>query len=674
MGISKSDLILENKKLESTIDIIRNEISNLSTDLYDKETKLREFQTMMWDNRAELDPAEMKTLRTSNDMEVFFLEQKAKKFKKLYQIQNKPYFGRIDFESVEGKNEVYIGITNVEKDLNYYVYDWRSPICSMFYDFGVEEAYYIAPEGKIDGKITLKRQYQIKDAKLDNVFDTTINIDDDVLQNVLKENSSEHMKNIVNTIQKEQNLVIRDDKTNNLIVQGIAGSGKTSVALHRIAYLLYKIEYLNSNNVLIFSPNNIFQEYISNVLPELGEDNTLITTFHEFASTYIKEYWRVESYSMFLARYYKNEYQNNDLIKFKLSDEIVPILENYTNTITNLCRFINDIVYKEIIIDKNELNDLLKNRFNKFNLFTRFDYIAEKINNRYFKGKKQDKARIKSLMLKSINVTTNLKEIYKEFFDSQEFLNAYNGYFNRNENIKNLNKKVLNYEDSTLFIYLKFLLADIPYKVSTKLVVIDESQDYTYLQYKIIKTLFKNANFTILGDINQTINPFYKYDNLNILNDIFKLSTKYIELTKTYRSSKEIIDYSNKILELNHTCAVRRENNIPVKEYGSLDYDSLINEIKRLKDNYNNLVIITKSIDEAEDIYKNINNEINNINLVDIDSESFNKNLVIMPAYAAKGLEFDSVIIINNFDKDKYLYYVAVTRAQHELIIFNSTK
>ena len=377
MSISKNDLLLENKRLESTIDVIRNEISTLSADLYDKETKLREFQKMMWDNKAELDPAEMKTLRTSNDMEVFFLEQKAKKFKKLYFIQNKPYFARIDFESEEGLQEVYIGITNVEKDLNYYVYDWRSPICSMFYDFGVEEAYYAAPEGIIRGNITKKRQYQIENAVLENVFDTTINIDDDVLQCVLKENSSEHMKNIVNTIQKEQNLVIRDDKTNNLIVQGIAGSGKTSVALHRIAYLLYKIEYLNSNNVLIFSPNNVFGEYISNVLPELGEDNTLITTFHEFASKYIKEYWRVEPYSEFLARYYQNDYQDNDLIKFKLSDEIIPIIENYANTITKLCKFTNDIVYNEEVIDKNELNELLTKRYNKFNLFVRFDYIAE---------------------------------------------------------------------------------------------------------------------------------------------------------------------------------------------------------------------------------------------------------------------------------------------------------
>ena len=671
MGISKNDLLLENKKLESTIDIVRKQISTLSTDLYDKETKLKEFQKMMWDNKAELDPAEMKTLRTSNDLEVFFLEQKAKKFKKLYSIQNKPYFARIDFKTNETEDKIYIGITNVEEDLNYYVYDWRSPICSMFYDYGVGQANYKSPDGIVEGEITLKRQYQINNGKLDNVFDTTINIDDEVLQSVLKENSSEHMKNIVNTIQQEQNIVIRDDKTNNLIVQGIAGSGKTSVALHRIAYLLYKLEYLTSNNVLIFSPNNIFKEYIGNVLPELGEDNTLITTFHEFASTYIKEYYRVEPYCEFLARYYKNEYQNNELIKYKLSDNIIQILENYAKTITNLTRFINDITYKEQTISKEELNDLLKNRYNKFNLFDRFDYIVEKINNRYYSGKKQDNVRIKSLLLKNINTTTNMKDIYKSFYDSQEFLNDYNGYFNRNENIKNLNKKVLNYEDSTLFIYLKFLLTNIPYRVSTKLVVIDEAQDYTLLQYKIIKILFRNTDFTILGDINQTINPFYKYDNLNILENIFDGVSKYVELNKTYRSSSKIIEYSNKILNLKHSSAVRRNNNIPVEIFDTLDYEILIDKINYLKNKYNSVAVITKSIEEANLIHDNIQEQISDINIVDIDTEKFNKNLIIIPAYASKGLEFDSVIIINNFDKDKYLYYVAVTRSQHELIIFN---
>ena len=672
MSISKNDLLLEKQKLESTISIVRKQISILSADLYDKETKLREFQKMMWDNKAELDPAEMKILRSSNDLEVFFLEQKAKKFKKLYSIQNKPYFARIDFKTNNILDKIYIGITNVEEDLNYYVYDWRSPICSMFYDYGVGVASYNSPDGKIDGEIILKRQYQISDGKLDNVFDTTINIDDDVLQKVLKENSSEHMKNIVNTIQQEQNVVIRDDKTNNLIVQGIAGSGKTSVALHRIAYLLYKLEYLNSNNVLIFSPNNIFKEYIGNVLPELGEDNTLITTFHEFASTYIKEYYRVESYSEFLARYYKNEYQNNDLIKYKLSDEIIPILENYAKTITNLTRFINNITYKEQVIDKEELNDLLHNRYNKFNLFDRFDYIAEKINNRYYDGKKQDKVRLKALLLKNINITIKMKDIYKSFFDSQEFLNNYKGYFNRSENIKKLNKKVLNYEDSTLFIYLKFLLSSIPYRVSTKLVVIDEAQDYTLLQYKIIKLLFRNTDFTILGDVNQTINPFYKYDNLNILEDVFDGESKYVELNKTYRSSPEIIEYSNKILGLKYFSAVRRNNNIPVKVYDKVDYKLLTDKINDLRSKYNSVALITKSIEEAQIIYDNIKSNISDINIVDIDTDKFNKNFLIIPAYASKGLEFDSVIIINNFDKDKYLYYVAVTRSQHELIIFNN--
>lgn len=668
MGLSKNELLLENSKLEGTIELVRKQISELSTELYDDETKLREFKTMMWDTRAELDAAEMKTLMTSNDLEVYFLEQKAKKFKKLYSIQNKPYFGRIDFKENDKTTQVYIGITNVNEDLTYHVYDWRSPICSMFYDFGVEEAYYNAPEGKIEGEIILKRQYQIKDAKLDNVFDTTINIDDEVLQNVLKENSNEHMRNIVNTIQKEQNLVIRDDKTKCLIVQGIAGSGKTSVALHRIAYLLYKLDNLNSNNVLIFSPNNIFSEYISNVLPELGEDNTLISTFHDFANKYITEYYKVESYSAFLARFYKKKQQDNNLIEFKLSDDIIPLLEKYVENIVAKCEFIKAIEYQSEIISKEELNDLLKVRFNKFNLLLRFDHIAEKINNSYFKGRKKDYISIKSLLLKSINMDLNMKKLYKDFFNSNEFLSVYKLDFNNRENTNNLNKKILNYEDAPLFIYFKFLLTEIPYKVYTKLVVIDEAQDYTYLQYKIIKSIFKNASFTILGDVNQTINPYYKYDSLDVLRDIFDSNNKYLELNKTYRSSAEIIEYANTILDLNHACAVRRGEIIPVKET-SYDSKYLIETIKRLKEKYNNFAIITKSIDDAYMIYEDIKDDIDRINVVDIDSDNFSKTAIIIPAYAAKGLEFDSVIIIDNFRDERYLYYVAVTRAQHELVI-----
>ena len=187
----------------------------------------------------------------------------------------------------ESNKKVYIGITYVEDEENdeYLVNDWRAPISSLFYDYEVGKAEYKAPEGIIKGEIKNKRQFNIKDGKLVRVFDNNINIDDELLQEVLAQESNEKMKNIVNTIQAEQNQIIRNVEDKNLIVQGIAGSGKTSVALHRIAFLLYKIENLSSNNILIFSPNKVFTEYISNVLPELGENNTLQTTFSEFLQT-----------------------------------------------------------------------------------------------------------------------------------------------------------------------------------------------------------------------------------------------------------------------------------------------------------------------------------------------------------------------------------------------------
>ena len=670
--MNPKELLIEEEYLKKTIDEIQAQINVLKTGLDVEETSINEFNRYVFKEMGNMDSVEIRSNLLSSAMEEQAFLRKSKYLKKLYRIRSNPYFGRIDITS-DRDYKIYLGITYLEKDNDHLIYDWRSPVANLFYDSEVGSCSYIAPEGQIDCILHKKRQYKITNGKIVNIFDNDLNINDDVLQQVLSNESSDKMKNIVNTIQKEQNNVIRNITNKNLIVEGIAGSGKTSVALHRIAYLLYKIPNLSSDNVLIFSPNNIFSIYISNVLPELGEDNTLITTFHEFASKYIKEYWRVEPYSDFLARYYQNVFQDNDLIKFKLSDEIIPILENYANTITKLCRFTNDIIYQEEVIDKNELNELLTERFNKFNLFLRFDHIAEKINNRYFRGRKQDKVRIKALLLKNINITTNIKDIYKDFFDSQEFLYTYNKHFNRNENIKNLNKKVLNYEDSALFIYLKFLLMDIPYKVSTKLVVIDESQDYTMLQYKIIKMLFRNSNFTILGDVNQTINPYYKYDSMEILSDIFNGVSKYIELNKTYRSSKEIIDYSNKVLGLTHACAVRKEINTPVIEYEKLDYDKLVSEIKRLKEKYSNVAIITKSSKQADEIYENIKDKVEGIDLIKPTTERFNKELIIIPTYIAKGLEFDSVIIINDFKNEKYLYYVAITRSQHELVIFNST-
>ena len=241
MELSKKEIMLEEKRLEDTTDIIRSKISELGQELYDRDDKVLEFKKFMWDNRSDMDPTELKTMMSDNDLEIAMMMNKGEYLQKLFKIQNNPYFGSIIFND----EPIYIGLTAIKEGLDYLVYDWRAPVCSMFYDFGIGNASYESPRGMEKGVISRKRQYKIEEGKLKNVFDTNINIDDEVLQDVLSQTSSDKMKNIVNTIQMEQNRVIRNTDDKNLIVQGIAGSGKTSVALHRIAFLLYKINEQN---------------------------------------------------------------------------------------------------------------------------------------------------------------------------------------------------------------------------------------------------------------------------------------------------------------------------------------------------------------------------------------------------------------------------------------------
>ena len=666
MELTREDLRNEVVKLSDTVKHIKKEIEAAELNLVDENQDLKDFKKMMWEIYREMDSGERNQFFLENDAKVTQLENKVKVCRRLYKVRNNPYFGSIIFND----EPIYIGITSVKEGLDYLVYDWRAPVCSMFYDFEKGNAYYESPGGIEKGVISRKRQYKIEEGKLKHVFDTNLNIDDDILQDVLAQTSSDKMKNIVNTIQAEQNQVIRDFKTNNIIVQGIAGSGKTSVALHRVAFLLYKLEHLTSSNVLIFSPNNVFTEYISEVLPDLGEDNTLQSTYHEFLSAFIKEYHRVEPYSSFVERYYKGKRQDNDLIGFKLSDDIIKAIEEYAQFFTTAARFMDNLEYKNKVVSIDELNDLLYQRYDNKPLFERVDLIAEKINNSYFKGTAKDLISITSGLYKIANFKKDYKEIYKNFFESSSFYNAYPNMFRKNENIRGLNEKVLRYEDATPYVYLKFLLEGFPYQVAMREVVIDEAQDYTYLQYKILKKIFKNAHFTVLGDVNQTVNPFYKYETLEVLLNIFGENSKYIELNRTYRSSPEIIEYANQILGLNHYSAVRKTSHLPVIKRDLRDLSHIGKDVKYLKEKYKSIAIVTKSIDEAKVIAEGLKDKYSRVSLIDIDTEKFNKQLVVAPAYGVKGLEFDSVIIVNNFDNDKYLYYVAATRAQHELIVY----
>ena len=679
MNLSEEEFLKEKKHLELTNQLLREQISTLAQDLYDNEEKQQEFKRFVWDTRAELDPTEMKTIMSNNDQEIDNLEMKAKYYKKLYKIQNSPYFAKIVFESDEGINDIYIGLTYLTKDNDNIIYDWRAPISSIFYDYENGDASYEAPGGIVKGYLHNKRQFTIEDSKIKRVFDSKLNVQDEMLQEVLANKTDEYMKNIVNTIQTEQNAIIRNVTDKNLIVQGIAGSGKTSVALHRIAFLLYKIKNLTSDKVLIFAPNKVFSEYISNVLPELGEENTKETTFSDFLETYITEYKDIESFTSFIERYYKKEEEFPDLVKLKQSNEIIPIIHNYINNYVKKARFTEDILNHDLYISKDKLNYYLTERYSSIPLLERIDEISNKISEMEFNGNKSKAKQIRKWLKERLNISIDLKEIYKSFYKSNEFKEIYHKeiptyYLNK------LDSKSISYEDACLFVYMKSLLMFLGNDYTIEQTIIDEAQDYNILEYVLLKKILKKSKFTILGDINQTINPYYEYRSLEDLKAVFRESVNYLELNKTYRSSPEIIEHTNKILGLNLVSAIRRDTKIPVefREENNLK-DELLNDIKNLQKDNKSIAIITKTDTEAIKIFKLLHKDLEELTLISNNSNKFSRTLVVLPSYMAKGLEFDATIVYteknNSYTyKERYLYYVSCTRSQHHLIIYNQNK
>lgn len=668
MKIEREEFERERNYLYKTVSLIRKKISKLGQELFDDDSKVLEFKKLIWDTHTEMDPNEMRSMMAESDLQVSIMQSKGNYLQRLFRIQNKPYFGSIRFkeEGSEEEDNIYIGITHVEDKLDYYVHDWRSPICSMFYDYETGPASYKAPSGIIKGNIIKKRQYIIEDAELKHIFDNDLNISDSLLQEVLAEESSDKMKNIVNTIQEEQNKVIRNTEDKNLIVEGIAGSGKTSVALHRIAFLLYRIPNLTSSNVVVFTPNKVFSEYISNVLPELGEDNTYDMTFYDLLCQNINEYKDIENFTDFISRYYKGNVDNYDMVKYKQSDEIIKDIDSYINNLLSTIKFNNKLEYDNFIeIDTEELNNMLNYKYNRFPLFERIKEMSKRIASNNYEGSTKNASSIEKKLKELLNIKLDLKDIFNNFYQSE-----YSKYKDK------VNDKYLYYEDACIFLYIKSLLVGFNTNHVIKEIVIDEAQDYNKLQYLIIKKTFKTSNYTILGDTNQTINPYYKYDSLEELTSIFE-SSKYITLTKTYRSTGKIIDYTNKILGLNHVTAIRNDKASDIIFRNNITKNDFLTDINNLKTISKSIAIITKNDKEAEKVYNMLKDDLD-IMLID-GFGHIKRDLVVVPSYVAKGLEFDSVIIYTDTnnkyqEKDKYLFYVACTRAQHNLIIYNNSK
>ena len=666
--LDEKELDLERKRLTKTNKALSIVLDSMSERVLNQKIKVKEFQKYAWENRGSLDVQELAVIRTSSEMEANILLREQRYFLSLRKSKENPYFGSIIFKDKNNKEHlIYIGMTYLVdiNTLDNIIHDWRSPICSLFYDFDIGECFYNAPIGIVEGELKRKRQYNIKGSKLVRMFDNSVNISDDILQEVLEKESSEKMENIVNTIQKEQNYIIRGNEYKNVVIQGVAGSGKTSVALHRIAFLLYKLENLTSRDILIFSPNNVFTEYISNVLPELGEENTLQTTFNDYLYNVITEYKHIESFSDFISRYYMYNEPNIELVKYKQSDKIIDDIDKYIKNFISKAKFEKGIIFDEIEHNKDELNELLHHKYDKYPLFSRIQEISNKLCENDYKGNRRHAKTYGRLLKEVCNYNINIKKIYYDFFVSP--------YCSMNITEKEISKFVngnnINYEDALLFTYMKSSLFGFHYEPLIKQVVIDEAQDYNKLQFLIIRKIFKKSNFTILGDVNQTINPYYKYDNLNILNNIF-IGT-YIELNKSYRSSAEIINYSNSILNLGEVEVVRKKDIYPIIERDNIEM--IYEDIDRMTKTHKSLALITKDDQEASNIHSLLKDKYK-VTLIDKNSKEFSKNLVIIPSYLSKGLEFDSVILLNKSkykEDEKYLLYVASSRAQHELVIYN---
>lgn len=673
MAIVGAELEKEKKILRGINAKVEKKINEVGKDIQLDEEKLQEFKRFTWENRSHMDSGDLASVKSESMLEANMMLMEKDYFRKLLRVQNNPYFASIIFDDEDGEHHViYIGLTYLKDDqLRNIINDWRSPICSIYYDYEVGDCAYDAPGGIVRGNLKRKRQYKIENKKLIRLFDSSLNIEDEMLQEVLASESSDKMKNIVNTIQQEQNAVIRNTTDKNLIVSGIAGSGKTSVALHRIAFLLYKIKNLTSSKVLIFSPNQIFTEYISNVLPELGEDNTLQTTFNDYMAKELTEFKSVENYIDFIGRYYKNGEKNKKLVFYKQSNEIIQDMENFANLYATNASFKNGFVDDIYTIEKDEINHMLRNRYSSLPLFERIDTIADKLSEANCKGTHKKSATYRKSLLTNANFATDFKDIFCQFFKS-EFAKVKMS----EQELESFKKATeIKYEDALLLTYLKGLLKGFFYEQTIEQVVIDEAQDYSYLQYLIISKIFKKASFTILGDVNQTINPYYKYKTLSELANIFKKGA-YIELTKTYRSSQEIIAYTNKILGLDHVCAIRKDNHIPVVL--RQEVSTLREDVTRLSATYKSTAIITRDSFAAERVYNLLKKDLP-ISLIDSTTNEFNKELVVLPAYIAKGLEFDSVIVYTDTEsyfnnKERNLLYVACTRAQHELIVYSVKK
>ncbi|MDG6884635.1 Helicase IV [Clostridium perfringens] len=622
-----------------------------------------------------------------------------KKLKELTILKESPYFGRVTFNDLEfdQKDTLYVGRFGVTPEGSYepVIVDWRAPVASLFYHGSLGEASYTSPDGPIKCDIEGRRQIIVKKGELKGVFDSAIDVKDDILQMVLSNNSSDKLKDVIMTIQQEQDEIIRKERTSNIVVNGVAGSGKTTIALHRVAYLLYNYRKELEDKVLILGPNGIFMEYISQVLPSLGEVGVKQETFASFALKEMDSELYIMSFDKYLEKILSEDKEFIEDAKYKNSYEIIKDLDNLVKEMDKDYFHVEDVKYfGDLVISKEEIEEMFNKHYEYMPLFRRSEkikrIILSKIKDKRDEKvwelneelrKEKEKLIPEELLIEENNLEfrrkLRIREIVKEVMDSRAKLDS---WISREDVLDiydrfNGNKKEYTINDLAPILYLAIKLEGKKATKDYRHVVIDEAQDYSPLQFKVVRELTGTKYFTVVGDVNQRL---IKYSDLAPMMELGKIfddvNPEIYNLNKSYRSTYEIMEYANKYLDEDRIIPIVRHGK-PVEEIELHNNEELSESIIESLKEFSNeglesIAIITRDKEELEKVYNLISNK---VHLVKFDNEDvlYKGGNVIIPSYFAKGLEFDGVIIVDNGsskdENEDLIKYIMSTRALHRL-------
>jgi len=756
------ELRQEQNRVDTIMDIIADQIVKMEGETNQRQNEVIGIRKNFWDevkvNTDNFDDYLETILSLRQQAQVLSVSQSthkqaSKRLSALRRMKDVPYFGRIDFTE-EGTSElerVYIGVSTLtdESGENFLIYDWRAPISSVYYDYPPGPAEYVTPGGTIRGKLDQKWQYIIRDGVIESMFDTSLTIGDEILQHVLGKGTDKHLHSIVASIQQEQNQIIRHDQGRLLIVQGAAGSGKTSAALQRIAYLLYKYrEWLKADQIILFSPNAMFNSYVSRVLPELGEENMQQVTFQEYLSHRLSDQFQVEdNYDQLeyvLTQTSEPSYQARAAnIQFKASTRFFEVIKAYRQSLETSGMIFKGIKFRgKTLVSSKEIKERFYSTDTSLRFYNRIEKLTEWLNKRidetekielkkpwveeeiellskddYQKAYKflQKKEGFKDASFddyeKEIKVLgkmvvrrklkplrkwvqmlhfVDMKGVYKQLFaNSTKIEQLIEGEIPKRWNdicqltFNMLDEGKLYYEDATPFLLLKELIQGFQTNASIKQVLVDEAQDYSPFQFEFLKRLFPAARMTVLGDFNQAIFAHAsEMVNFHILKGLYgPEETHAINLTRSYRSTKPIVEFTRNLVPGGEQItAFERDGEVPVltqvlnREELHRQITSKIEELKQR--NYNTIAVICKSAAESANAFEALK-DIEGIKLVKSGSVEYEQGIVVIPAYLAKGIEFDAVIIYDA-SKDVYgdeslrrLFYTACTRAMHHLQLYS---